>query len=51
MMFSIIGDSNVIDNMTSFNMASREVMQKAQVITCQPLENLDTSLLEIRFVL
>ena len=29
MMFSIIGDSNVIDNMTSFNMASREVMQKA----------------------
>lgn len=33
-LFSIIGDGNVLRNMTGLNMASREVMKSAQVIDC-----------------
>ena len=50
-MFSIIGDSNVVDNMTSFNTASRDVMQRAQVLDCPGLNDLATVLQEIRYYL
>ena len=46
--FSVVGDDNVRDNMTSLNMSSREIMRAAQIITCQPLATLAASLLEIR---
>ena len=48
--FSIIGDRNVLDNMTSYNTASREVMQSAQIINCPALSELAKAFLEIRLV-
>ena len=48
--FSIIGDRNVLDNMTSYNTASREVMQSAQIINCPALSELANAFLEIRLV-
>ena len=49
-MFSIVGDSNVVDNMTSFNTASREVMKSAQVIPCPVLNKIPEAFQVIRFV-
>ena len=46
--FTIVGDANVRDNMTTLNMSSREVMRKAQVLTCPPLSDLSSVLKEIR---
>ena len=46
--FSILGDRNVIQNMTTLNMASRESMQKAQIISCPVLSNLPSAIGEIR---
>ena len=48
LVFSILGDRNVIQNMTTLNMASRESMQKAQVISCASMSNLSTAFSEIR---
>ena len=48
MVFTVIGDSNVVDNMTSFNTASREVMKGAQVITCPILSKLSEAFMTIR---
>ena len=47
-LFTIIGDSNVRDNMTALNIASREVMKRAQIISCPPLSGLGSSFSEIR---
>ena len=47
-MFSIVGDSNVVDNMTSFNTASREVMKSAQVIDYLGVDSIDTALQQVR---
>ena len=48
LVFTVIGDSNVRDHMTTMNMASREVMKKAQVIASPSLNNLAAAFLEIR---
>ena len=48
-MFSVIGDANVVDHMTSFNMASREVMKRTEVIPCPSLEKVNEAFLSIRF--
>ena len=47
-LFSVIGDTNVLQNMTTLNMASRESMKKAQVIPCPPLSEFESSLSSIR---
>ena len=47
-LFSIIVNSNVLQNMTTLNMASRESMKKAQVISCPPLPELGATLSEVR---
>ena len=47
-LFTVIGDSNVRDNMTSLNMASREMMRHAQLIACPSLSGLGTALAEVR---
>ena len=49
-MFSIIGGSNVVDNMTSFNTTSRDIMRKAQVIPCPALEKIVEAFQAIRLV-
>ena len=49
-LFTIIGDSNVVDNMTSFNTASREVMKTAQVIPATTFGQLQSAFQSIRFV-
>ena len=46
--FSILGDRNVIQNMTTLNMASRESMQKAQIISCPSMSSLGSALSGIR---
>ena len=46
--FSIIGDGNVRRNMTSLNIASREIMKKAEVIDCIQLSSLDNALSQVR---
>ena len=46
-LFSIIGDSNVRRNMTSLNIASREVMKRSQIIDCASLASLESSLREV----
>ena len=50
-LFTLIGDSNAVDNMTSFNTASREVMKGAQVIPCPILSKISEAISSIRFVL
>ena len=50
MLFTLIGDSNAVDNMTSFNTASREVMRGAQVIPSPGLSKLSEAFQAIRFV-
>ena len=47
-LFTVIGDSNIRDNMTSLNMASREVMKHAQVLNCPQLSGLGSVFSEIR---
>ena len=47
--FSIIGDSNVVDNMTTFNTQIRDLMKKAQVIRCPALSKLCEAFNEIRY--
>lgn len=49
-MFTLIGDSNAVDNMTSFNTASREVMKGAQVIPCPTLSKIPEAFAAIRSV-
>ena len=46
--FTIIGDANVKDNMTSLNIASREVMKRAQVLSCLPLSRLSEGFAYVR---
>ena len=47
-LFTVLGDSNVRDNMTALNMASREVMKKAQIIPCPSMSSLGSALSGIR---
>ena len=47
-LFSVLGDSNVIQNMTTLNMASRESMKKAQVIDHVVPGSFDQAFKEIR---
>ena len=47
-MFSVIGDANVVDHMTSFNMASREVMKRTEVIPCPSLDKVNEAFQSIR---
>lgn len=47
-LFTIIGDGNVRRNMTGLNIASREGMKSAQVVPCDALSTLSTSLAEVR---
>ena len=47
-MFSLIGDRNVLDHMTTFNIASRENMKSAQVIRCPILTELPKAFQEVR---
>ena len=47
-LFTIIGDNNVLQNMTSLNTASRESMKKAQIIPCPPLSTFEAALNGIR---
>ena len=47
-LFTILGDANVKDNMTALNMASREVMKKAQIIPCPAMSNLGLALYGVR---
>ena len=49
-MFSVIGDANVVDHMTSFNMASREVMKRTEVIPCPSLDKVNEAFQSIRLV-
>ena len=46
--YSILGDRNVIQNMTTLNMASREAMQKAQLITCPSMRDLSAAVDQVR---
>ena len=48
LIFTVIGDSNVRDNMTTMNMASRDVMKAAQIITSPAVNNLAAAFLEVR---
>ena len=45
---SIIGDSNVLRNMTGLNVASREVMKTAQIIDCTGAKTIEQSLHLVR---
>ena len=47
-LFSVLGDNNVVQNMTTLNMASRESMQKAQLISCPALRDLPSAIDQIR---
>ena len=47
-LFSIIGDSNIRRNMTGLNIASRDSMKTAQVISCPPLSELESALASVR---
>ena len=47
-LFSIIGDKNVTQNMTTLNMASRVAMQQAQLIPCPALPDLPSALNSVR---
>ena len=46
--FSVIGDRNVRDHMTTLNVASREAMKGAEIISCPSLINLASVFTEIR---
>ena len=46
--FTIIGDQNIRRNMTGLNMASREVMQRAQVLDCVSMSTFDSALQSVR---
>ena len=46
--YSIIGDTNIRRNMTNLNVASREVMKKAQIIDCSQMSALDQALSQVR---
>ena len=46
--YTIIGDANVRRNMTNLNIASREIMKKAEVIDCIQLSSLDNALSQVR---
>ena len=46
--FSVIGDANVKRNMTSLNIASREVMKNAQVIDYLGVSPIDQALSDVR---
>ena len=46
--YTIIGDANIRRNMTSLNIASRDVMKKAEVIDCLQLSSLDSALSQVR---
>ena len=46
--FSVIGDRNVRDHMTTLNIASREAMKGAEVLSCPSVSNLATVFSEIR---
>ena len=48
LVFSLLGDSNVIRNMTPFNCRDRPVMKDAQVIPCGRLDLLAEALRQIR---
>ena len=48
LVFSVIGDSNVVDNMTTFNTASREVMKGAQVIPCPDMSKISDAFQSVR---
>ena len=47
-LFSIVGDANVLRNMTSLNVASRVSMKSAQIIDCTQICNLEAALSEVR---
>ena len=47
-LFTVIGDQNIRRNMTGLNMASREVMQRAQVLDCVSMSTLDSALQDVR---
>ena len=47
-LFTIVGDSNVRDNMTMLNMASREVMKSAQIIDYIGNGSISVALQEVR---
>ena len=46
--YSVIGDSNIRRNMTSMNVASRQVMAECEVIDCPPLSNLEDAFASVR---
>ena len=46
--YSVIGDSNIRRNMTSMNIASRQVMSDCQLIDCPPLCNLEDAFTSVR---
>ena len=46
--YTIIGDANIRRNMTTLNIASRDIMKKAEVIDCLQLSTLDNILSQVR---
>ena len=46
--YSVIGDSNIRRNMTSMNIASRQVMSDCQIIDCPKFSDLDNAFSSIR---
>ena len=46
--YSVIGDSNIRRNMTSMNIASRQVMSDCQLIDCPPLSGLEEAFTSVR---
>ena len=47
-LFTIIGDGNIRRNMTGLNIASRESMKSAQVLSCDSLGALPSSLADVK---
>ena len=47
-LLSIVGDSNVIRNLTALNIASREAMKTAQVIDCSLMTSFTVALAQVR---
>ena len=47
-LYSVLGDQNVVQNMTTLNMASREVMKASQVISCPSLQDFESVPSKIR---
>ena len=46
--YSVIGDSNIRRNMTSMNIASRQVMSDCQIIDCPALSRLEEAFTSVR---